>query len=86
MAGRPPKEDSRDKQYRVRLNGVEGKMLSYISVIIGKKRNVLEDYYNKVRVQEALQANEYIEDDRDTRHISIKRIIDWKSYECCSCS
>lgn len=29
MAGRPPKEDSRDKQYRVRLNDAEDEMLSF---------------------------------------------------------
>lgn len=29
MAGRPPKENSRDKQYRVRLNDEEDEMLSF---------------------------------------------------------
>lgn len=52
--------NSRDKQYRVRLNESENKILQYVSEMTGKQkseifRNALEDYYNKVRVQEALQ-------------------------------
>ena len=31
MAGRPKKDDSREKQYRVRLNDEEDKMLDYAS-------------------------------------------------------
>ena len=38
-------------------------------------RNALEDYYNKVRVQEAIQADAEF-DDWDTGHISLKRVID----------
>ena len=80
MAGRPPKENSRDKQYRVRLNESEDRILQYVSTMTGKQkseifRNALEDYYNKVRVQEAIQADEEF-DDWDTGHISLKRVID----------
>ena len=80
MAGRPPKDNSRDKQYRVRLNESEDKILQYVSETTGKQkseifRNALEDYYNKVRVQEAIQADEEF-DDWDTGHISLKRVID----------
>lgn len=79
MAGRPPKDNSRDKQYRVRLNDEEDNMLSYVSDSTGKQkseifRNALEDYYNKVRVQQTLQEEQY--DDWDTGHISLKRIVD----------
>lgn len=80
MAGRPPKSDCRDKQYRVRLNDVEDGMLNYVSNLTGKQkseifRNALEDYYNKVRVREALyEESEDI--GWETEHISLKRIID----------
>ncbi len=79
MAGRPPKDNSRDKQYRVRLNDSEDRILQYVSTMTGKQkseifRNSLEDYYNKIRVQEVIQADEY--DDWDTGHISLKRVID----------
>ena len=61
MAGRPPKDNSRDKQYRVRLNESEDRILQYVSTMTGKQkseifRNALEDYYNKVRVQEGKKA------------------------------
>ena len=54
MKGRPKKEDSRDRQYRVRLNSVEDQMLSYASELTGMQksdifRQALQDYYNKVR-------------------------------------
>ena len=39
MAGRPPKEDSRDKQYRVRLNDVEDEMLSFCSEETGEAKS-----------------------------------------------
>lgn len=80
MAGRPPKADNRDKQYRVRLNDVEDGILKYVSEVTGKQksdifRNALEDYYNKVRLQESYQMDE-TDDDWDTGHISLKRVID----------
>ena len=37
MAGRPKKEDSRDNQYRVRLNDNENEMLEYVSKMNEKK-------------------------------------------------
>ncbi len=39
MAGRPPKEDSRDKQYRVRLNDAEDEMLSFCSEETGEAKS-----------------------------------------------
>lgn len=87
MAGRPPKDNSRDKQYRVRLNESEDRILQYVSEMTGKQkseifRNALEDYYNKVRVQEAIQADAEF-DGWDTGHISLKRVIDCPY---CGCS
>ena len=79
MHGRPKLEDSRDKQYRVRLNGEEDKMLSYASEVTGKQksdifRQALVDYYNKVKI------NEYVPEDEDYEwemdHLSLKRIIE----------
>lgn len=79
MRGRPKKEDSRDKQYRVRLNDSEDEMLNYASGITGKQkseifRQALVDYYNKVRV------NEYVAEEDECEwgmeHIELKRVID----------
>ena len=54
MAGRPPKEDSRDKQYRVRLNDVEDEMLSFCSEETGEAkseifRKALKAYYENTK-------------------------------------
>ena len=39
MAGRPIKENRRDKQYRVRLNEEEDEMLSFCSEKTGKPKS-----------------------------------------------
>ena len=39
MAGRPKKEDSRDNQYRVRLNDDENEMLTYVSQMTEKAKS-----------------------------------------------
>lgn len=54
MAGRPQKEDSRDKQYRVRLNDVEDDMLSFCSQETGEAkseifRKALKAYYENTK-------------------------------------
>ena len=41
MKGRPKKEDSRDRQYRVRLNSVEDQMLSYASEFFGRHCRII---------------------------------------------
>lgn len=79
MRGRPKKEDSRDKQYRVRLNNDEDEILSYASGVTGQQkseifRQALVDYYNKVRINEYNYENE--ESDWESDHISLVRIID----------
>ena len=71
MRGRPKMEDSRDKQYRVRLNTGEDAMLEYVSSSTGKQkseifRKALEEYYQKVRVAEYYQKireAEYTQED-----------------------
>ncbi|WP_185750766.1 hypothetical protein [Clostridium sp. KNHs214] len=55
MVGRPPKDDSRDKQYRVRLNDVEDDMLSFCSKETGEAkseifRNALKSYYENAKL------------------------------------
>lgn len=77
MRGRPKKENSRDKQYRVRLNDDEDGMLSYASGVTGKQkseifRQALVDYYNNLRVKE------YNSDEMEwePEGISLVRIID----------
>ena len=54
MAGRPPKFDSRDKQYRVRLNDEEDEMLSFCSQETGEAkseifRKALKSYYENAK-------------------------------------
>lgn len=54
MAGRPPKEDSRDKQYRVRLNDTEDEMLRFCSEETGEAkseifRKALKAYYENAK-------------------------------------
>ena len=54
MAGRPPKENSRDKQYRVRLNDEEENMLSFCSEETGEAksdifRKALKAYYENAK-------------------------------------
>jgi hypothetical protein len=54
MAGRPPKDDSRDKQYRVRLNDDEESMLTFCSEQTGEVkseifRKALKAYYENAK-------------------------------------
>ncbi len=78
MRGRPKLEDSRDNQYRVRLNDEENRMLTYASQKTGKVKSeifrlALVDYYNKVCLNE---LNLEAEDDAwDLGTISLKRVI-----------
>lgn len=87
MVGRPVKSDSRDKQYRVRLNEFEDKILCYVSEMTGKQkseifRNALRDYYNKVRILKIIQNDESDNAFHNEfnycslEHISLRRIID----------
>lgn len=80
MRGRPKMNDSRDKQYRVRLNTEEDNMLEYASQATGKQksevfRKALEEYYQKVRVAEYTQNEDY-EEEWKMEGISLKRVID----------
>lgn len=79
MAGRPKKEDSRDKQYRVRLNDEEDKMLEYASQTTGVRRSeifrvALKDYFNKVRLNEMRLDED--EPDWELDGISLKRVVE----------
>ncbi len=79
MAGRPKKEDSRDKQYRVRLNEEEDRMLGYASQATGVRRSeifriALQDYYNNVRLNQLNMADE--EADWELDGISLTRVVD----------
>ena len=54
MLGRPKKEDSREKQYRVRLNDKEDEMLAFASNATGVPkseifRKALQEYCEKVK-------------------------------------
>lgn len=81
MAGRPPKDDSRDKQYRVRLNDAEDDMLSYCSQQTGEAkseifRKALKAYYENTKyVKTALTEEEEEYEDYGLDHISLKRTI-----------
>ena len=79
MRGRPKLEDSRDNQYRVRLNDEENRMLTYASQKTGKAKSeifrlALVDYYNKVCLTE-LNLESAEEDAWDLGTISLKRVI-----------
>ena len=63
MAGRPKKEDSREKQYRVRLNDEEDKMLDYASRATGIRkseifRKALQEYYRQVQLRQIAEETE----------------------------
>ena len=78
MRGRPKLSDSRDNQYRVRLNDEENGKLNYVSEATGKPKSeifryALIDYYNKVRLNEANNANG--EDVWEIDGISLKRVV-----------
>ena len=79
MVGRPPKDDSRNKQYRVRLNEVEEKMLNYCSHETGEAksmifRKALKAYYENTKyVKTMLMDADY--EDHSEEHISLKRTI-----------
>lgn len=80
MAGRPKKHDSRDKQYRVRLNANEDKMLSYASSATGKQkseifRQALVEYYQNILVNE-LNSEDGDFEWNDRGGISLKRVIE----------
>lgn len=80
MLGRPKKEDSREKQYRIRLNEKEDKMLAFASNTTGVPRSeifrkALQEYCEKVKLQ---QVAEEIGDDttwKDDR-ISLQRAVE----------
>lgn len=80
MLGRPKKKDSREKQYRVRLNDKEEEMLAFASNATGVPkseifRKALQEYCEKVKLQ---QAAEEIGDDtswKDDR-ISLQRAVE----------
>ncbi len=79
MAGRPKKEDSRDKQYRVRLNEEEDRMLEYASQATGVRRSeifriALQDYYNNVRLNQMRLTDD--EPDWDLDGISLVRVVE----------
>ena len=85
MAGRPKLEDSRNNQYRVRLNDDENEMLNYVSYTIGKPksevfRHALTELYHKIRLAEARKdfedEEEISEPTWEDEHVSLKRAID----------
>ncbi len=79
MAGRPKLDNSRDRQYRVRLNEKENNMLEYSSSATGLTkseifRQALVDYYNKVLVNEMSEEMPY-EEIWGENSINLKRVV-----------
>ena len=80
MSGRPPKADSRKKQYRIRLNNEEDEMLTFVSGKTGIPkskifRKALREYFEKVKLQqvaEKIDADTSWKDD----HISLQRAVE----------
>ena len=81
MAGRPPMDNSRDKQYRVRLNGEEDEMLAFCSQETGEAkseifRKALRAYYENTKcVKTVLKDRVEVDDDYGLDHISLQRSI-----------
>lgn len=91
MAGRPVKEDSRDKQYRIRLNDAEDEMLGFCSLETGEAkseifRKALKAYYENTRVLKNVlkereeQSGDNFSDDAECddygmSHISLRRAV-----------
>ena len=80
MAGRPKLADSRDKQYRVRLNDEEDDMLKHISQATGIPksevfRHALVDLYHKVRVNETVTDEDSFCDIWEDDGISLQRVV-----------
>lgn len=80
MLGRPKKENSREKQYRIRLNDKEDEMLAFASNATGVPkseifRKALQEYCEKVKLQ---QAAEEIGDDTswEDDRISLQRVVE----------
>ena len=85
MAGRPKLDDSRDKQYRVRLNNEEDDMLEYVSQATGLQkseifRHALVDLYHKVRFNDEAADELSYEEIWGTDSISLKRVV---NCPCC---
>jgi len=71
MAGRPPKEDSRDKQYRVRLNDEEDDMLDFCSEETGEAkseifRKALKAYYENTKYFKNVLKDKEGQSDQET--------------------
>lgn len=71
MTGRPLKEDSRDKQYRVRLNNEEDDMLNYCSEETGKAkseifRKALKAYYENTKYVKNLIKDKEKQSEQET--------------------
>ncbi len=80
MAGRPKLDDSRDKQYRVRLNNEEDDMLEYVSEATGIPkseifRHALVDLYHKVRVNETITEEDSYDEIWGDDSISLQRVV-----------
>ena len=80
MIGRPKKENSREKQYRIRLNDREDEMLDFASEATGIPkseifRKALQEYCEKIKLQ---QAAEEIGNDTswEDNRISLQRAVE----------
>lgn len=79
MRGRPKLPDSRNNQYRIRLNDEENQKLEYVSTATGKPKSeifrlALIEYYNQVRLNEI--NNAAINDEWEISGISLKRVVE----------
>ena len=91
MAGRPPKENSRDKQDRVRLNDEEDEMLSFCSEETGEAksdifRKALKAYYENAKyVKNALDSKTESSDlaDEDMEFEDYDEYDEYDEYEDC---
>ena len=79
MSGRPPKQDSRKKQYRIRLNDKEDEMLTFASKKTGIPkskifRKALQEYCERVKLQQVAEEIDEATSWKDD-HISLQRAV-----------
>lgn len=78
MAGRPKSDDSRNSQYRIRLNDEENNKLEYVSSVTGQPksevfRRAITELYRVTKMNEAIAD---FEGEYDDFGIDLKRAIE----------
>ena len=81
MAGRPPKDDSREKQYRVRLNDMEDEMLSFCSEETGEAKSEIFRKALKAYYENAKYFKNVLKDREDQTEVNYSDESEYDEYE-----